>query len=272
MPKQKIFSLVLISSLLLAGCTHNPISPSPTPSSNTMPAPAAQLPSDWQTYTDAQENFQISHPPDLEVTKTADGFVQFYKAGPTQEENTEIYDAVSLRIREQSKEANQELDKLSQQMVDRNEGGISEVIQTPQPVSINSRNGFKFITQGLGTYEHILLLGLTDETYYHLINGTVDPTGQGFDQILEQMLSTFEPIQTKSQSTGQSGGCAVSGCSSQLCVDASKASDAVSTCEYKEEYACYKHTVCEKQNDGKCGWTSNQKFEQCLQNAPSASL
>src|SRR3989344_7366167 len=48
------------------------------------------------------------------------------------------------------------------------------------------------------------------------------------------------------------GGCYVGGCSSQIC---SEDKDAVSTCEYKEEYACYKAAKCERQTSGQCGWT-----------------
>src|SRR5688572_15386641 len=37
-------------------------------------------------------------------------------------------------------------------------------------------------------------------------------------------------------------GCMKTGCSSILCVPVGQ--DAVSTCEYKNEYACYKHATC----------------------------
>lgn len=58
-------------------------------------------------------------------------------------------------------------------------------------------------------------------------------------------------------------GCKVGGCSSQLCVDAG-ADDPVSTCEWREEYACFRDATCERQSNGRCGWTPTAELEQCL--------
>lgn len=58
-----------------------------------------------------------------------------------------------------------------------------------------------------------------------------------------------------------SGGCYVGGCSGQIC---SEDPNAVSTCEFREEYACYKSGVCERQADGKCGWTNTPTLQACL--------
>ncbi|HLC82763.1 MAG TPA: hypothetical protein VJI69_02965, partial [Bacteroidia bacterium] len=58
-------------------------------------------------------------------------------------------------------------------------------------------------------------------------------------------------------------GCVVTGCSGQVCASTQVAT----TCEYKDEYACYKTAVCEKQADGKCGWTMTDELKFCLGNA-----
>lgn len=58
-----------------------------------------------------------------------------------------------------------------------------------------------------------------------------------------------------------SGGCFVGGCSGQICSDQE---GAVSTCEYKEEYACYKSAKCERQASGQCGWTEPLEFSMCV--------
>jgi hypothetical protein len=70
---------------------------------------------------------------------------------------------------------------------------------------------------------------------------------------------------TKPVSSAQ-GACVIGGCSSQLCVDASQG-DMVSTCEYREEYACYKTAACERQSSGRCGWTETPTLKSCLMNA-----
>lgn len=65
---------------------------------------------------------------------------------------------------------------------------------------------------------------------------------------------------------GNSGGCYVGGCSSQLCTDSP---NAVSTCEYRAEYACYQGATCERQRSGECGWTENSTLRSCLANPPA---
>lgn len=58
--------------------------------------------------------------------------------------------------------------------------------------------------------------------------------------------------------------CVVGGCSSQLCTDAAQGSMA-STCEWRSSYGCYgKHSTCEIQPNGECGWTPTDGLQQCL--------
>jgi len=59
-------------------------------------------------------------------------------------------------------------------------------------------------------------------------------------------------------------GCAVAGCSAQLCVPAEQAEEIVTTCEFRPEYACYRDATCEVQADGACGWTMTENLARCL--------
>lgn len=58
--------------------------------------------------------------------------------------------------------------------------------------------------------------------------------------------------------------CAAAGCSSQLCAPKEKASDIITTCEYKEEYSCLKLTSCGCV-DNKCQWLENEGYNECLE-------
>ncbi len=69
------------------------------------------------------------------------------------------------------------------------------------------------------------------------------------------------PLPDKPVVTGNKG-CVVGGCSGQLCLEA--AEEIASTCEFKNEYACYSWAKCEKQFNGKCGWTKTTAFNQCI--------
>jgi hypothetical protein len=55
--------------------------------------------------------------------------------------------------------------------------------------------------------------------------------------------------------------CYVGGCSGQICSDRP---DVVSTCEWREEYACYQNATCERQADGLCGWSQTPELLACL--------
>jgi hypothetical protein len=57
--------------------------------------------------------------------------------------------------------------------------------------------------------------------------------------------------------------CRASGCSGQLCTDRG---DQMTTCEWREEYACYHTAVCERQPTGECGWTETPELKSCLLN------
>lgn len=59
----------------------------------------------------------------------------------------------------------------------------------------------------------------------------------------------------------EKGGCYIGGCSSQICSDQP---DAVSSCEYREEYSCYQTATCERQASGQCGWTETTALNTCL--------
>jgi hypothetical protein len=70
---------------------------------------------------------------------------------------------------------------------------------------------------------------------------------------------TPEPIDPAPQGV-TADGCVRTGCSGQICADEEMAS----TCEFRPEYACYKSAACERQADGKCGWTPSEGLSSCL--------
>jgi hypothetical protein len=55
--------------------------------------------------------------------------------------------------------------------------------------------------------------------------------------------------------------CFVSGCSGTICTDDP---DVASTCEWREEYACYRSATCARQADAMCGWTDTAELRECL--------
>ena len=62
--------------------------------------------------------------------------------------------------------------------------------------------------------------------------------------------------------------CRLGGCSAQICQGIDE-EPAVSNCEYRPIYECYKTGRCEKQADGRCGWTMTQELSACLLHPPT---
>lgn len=54
--------------------------------------------------------------------------------------------------------------------------------------------------------------------------------------------------------------CRSTGCSGQICAE----EDVMTTCEFREEYVCYQTARCERQSNGRCGWTETSELRQCL--------
>lgn len=60
-------------------------------------------------------------------------------------------------------------------------------------------------------------------------------------------------------------GCVIGGCNSELCLEEGQEDEIYSICLYEPEYACLKHATCERQLDGKCGWTTTTEYSVCTE-------
>jgi hypothetical protein len=114
------------------------------------------------------------------------------------------------------------------------------------------------IVSGLGTSTNTMALGdfvTTEAERIELIDAEPYPTTSG------PIPATKRPAESINPPAPILGKCYIGGCSGQLCTDQP---DAVSTCEYREEYACYQTATCERQPNGQCGWTPTAELQACL--------
>lgn len=63
--------------------------------------------------------------------------------------------------------------------------------------------------------------------------------------------------------------CMAGGCSGTIC-QSKDSEPVITTCEWREEYACYKQTSCSCIN-GICQWKETEEFKNCLQSKRSLS-
>ncbi len=90
------------------------------------------------------------------------------------------------------------------------------------------------------------------------VSAAEKPTSSEGSQTTPPQDSTTEPVGREPVVRGQ---CHPGGCSGQICTDQP---DIVTTCEWREEYACYQSATCERQPSGECGWTETDELRQCL--------
>ncbi len=58
--------------------------------------------------------------------------------------------------------------------------------------------------------------------------------------------------------------CVTGGCNRELCGESGTADELATACVVLPEYACLAEAVCERQSDGRCGWTYTKEALECL--------
>lgn len=115
------------------------------------------------------------------------------------------------------------------------------------------------IVSGLGTSTEVIELGKSITTEAETV--TLESVTPAKITTREISSSDYRLTFLVAKRTEAQGKCYVGGCSSQLCTDEP---NAVSTCEYREQYACYKTATCERQANGACGWSMTDTLRMCL--------
>ncbi len=95
----------------------------------------------------------------------------------------------------------------------------------------------------------------------------------GFASLIALVILFTTPMADKKPAPAPGGGteltaCRATGCSGQICAE----EDLITTCEFREEYACYQNARCERQPDGGCGWTETPELRQCLSRSGAQAI
>lgn len=124
------------------------------------------------------------------------------------------------------------------------------------------------VVSSAGSSESILKLGqvFTTEGKAILLENVLPVKNSKVLTTAADYRFVFNVVQQESSKNPDTQGkCYIGGCSAQLCTDAP---DALSTCEYRPIYTCYKSATCERQSSGTCGWTETTELTSCLANPP----
>ncbi len=168
---------------------------SPSPQTQTSPSPGETSPTPavegWQVYQSSAHEFTIQHPAEMEISQTAEGAVQFMLMGPSQEQNTEFYDGISLSFL--SGEYEQSLESFVQeQRQEQLDQPIIEEVTEAASVSLAGLQGFEYTVTGpFGDTRHVFLSAGEGE-YLEISEAVYDPTDQGFEEMVEMIYATLQ--------------------------------------------------------------------------------
>jgi len=143
----------------------------------------------WKVYTDTKYHFTFKYPADVQLKKN-DVSVSLTKTGPTQKTEAEFYDALQIIFgfgNLQGKTLEEIVDADIQKGTE-----VSEMLKAKEAITFNDYEGFTFTRSGLGAYKHIYIKHPSLQIYIQIIDGTSDPSNQGFEKTVDQILSTFK--------------------------------------------------------------------------------
>lgn len=259
------FGIALAVGGYLLGINKNKSPQAPTSQITSIPTPTVDPTVNWKTYTNTAFGYQFKYPNDHTVATDVnwkDG--HFISATPTStlsfiydipdkevfgpgKDIPGLYFSIENSSKSSKEKAQEYLNEHRRSYLDENglEIQAEETLFANLPASEIKGGGY--INQSFR------LIFISKNNMLLTIEQRTD------DPLFEQILSTFKF--TDSSTAG--AGCKIGGCSNQICQNETD-EGATTTCEYKSEYACYKTARCEKQTNGKCGWTQTAQLSSCL--------
>lgn len=114
--------------------------------------------------------------------------VTIQKLGPTQRDATEFYDGVSISFTVENLNG-QTLDEYVDKKIEKSKE-IGDILKNKEETYLNNIPGLSYTAQGLGIFEQLYFQN--GDEVIRIINNTNDPTEQGFDNIAEFILGTFQ--------------------------------------------------------------------------------
>lgn len=160
---------------------------------------------DWETYSSQELNFSIKHPPEMEINREgpSNSVAKFQMFGPTQEEATEVTDGISLNVQNSDWPEEQEnIQELAEARFEDSQNDPYEqgVIQEPQNVQFAGRSGYMYKLMTLAT-STTYIISVDDEEYLEISYIAPDPTDAGFQDTVDEMLDSFEVIESEQENS-----------------------------------------------------------------------
>lgn len=148
------------------------------------------IPTNWKLYSSDIIGFSIQYDPSLTVSEDNNTDVRFYKNGPTQKGQTEMFDGIIVTFRKISV-TDGGLSYINAQMEQyKNVGTITELLHDDM---LNGIPVKEYSAIGVGNFK-IIFVPINNETLLEISYMAPDPTSLGFQKTVDTMLSTFKLI------------------------------------------------------------------------------
>lgn len=218
---------------------------------------------DWKTYVNEEYGFEFKYPKGWEVLQRNKGMVQIgnplsglrvFHLSVSIEDNPNQLSAKSYA-------ENFVKNRLAE--IERDGVGVVRYDQEFE-TKVGAFNAYEFKNY-FNFDQHSERIYVTQNTHAFVFEFPVAEENPNLNKPIEnnavshQILSTFKLTGTPQLFQKP---CIITGCSSHICADG----PIISTCKYLPKYACYKTAKCERQEDGRCGWTGSPTLSQCLKN------
>lgn len=142
----------------------------------------------WKEYADPDLGITLLYEPTLTVTKDGADGVRFWKWGPTQKGQTEMYDGIIVSFRKT--DFSDSLDSFLAAKLKE----FSDVGTVTKPLSTRDFNGrlaWNFSGSGLGDFD-LTYTPIDADTVLEISVMAPDPTAAGFREVTELLLTTVE--------------------------------------------------------------------------------
>ncbi|MBU0998528.1 hypothetical protein KJ570_03305 [Patescibacteria group bacterium] len=141
---------------------------------------------DLITYKNDDYNFSFKYPKEANLVE--DDCVSLQIVGPTQTEATEAFDGLYLNFCPETL-----VDQTIDEWIETDISGDIEVIKAKSEFSLKTYIAYTYETLGLMQQKNIAIQSPDSESIIVVITDiTQDPTNQGYKEIVDEIISTFE--------------------------------------------------------------------------------
>ena len=164
--------------------TQTPISTLPSPIST------GSVPEGWEKYFSQEMGFSVRFPSEMEVRDDQEGYISFVVLGPSQAEGTEVYDGIILSFSQDTYSSGSLESFVISEVNRKRDDLIYDQVSDVEPVVVNGIQGYKYLESALGDFTNIYL-PLNGGSYLLISYLLEDPTGQGYEEDLNMILSSL---------------------------------------------------------------------------------